>query len=84
MTKEILTIDDLNDGAVNDFFQEEFAKVLKNIADDNTDWKINREVTIKVKVKPLDESREAATLTVEAVSKLAPIKTECVNCLSCV
>ena len=60
-------------GAAVERFDYEFASVLQNIQDVNTDPKAVREVTLKVKVKPNDD-RTFAINEIHATSKLAPIK----------
>ena len=59
-------------GVVIDMFNEEFNKVLRNIADDNVNPDAVREITIKVSVKP-DKTRRTATTKVDVTSKLAPL-----------
>ena len=63
----------LQQGVVLDMFNEEFDKVLRNIADDNVKPDAVREITIKVSIKP-DKTRQTATTKVDVSSKLAPVK----------
>lgn len=63
----------LQHGAVIDMFNEEFAKVLDNIADDNVSPDATRELTIKVQIKP-DKTRQTAVTKLTVTSKLAPVK----------
>jgi len=68
-----VSLDTLNSGAVIDLFNEEWEKLLENIADENTKSDGQREVRIVIKVKP-DKNRQSAKTTVEATTKLAPVK----------
>lgn len=63
----------LQKGVVIDMFNEEFNKVLRNIADDNVKPDAVREITIKVSIKP-DKTRRTAATKVDVTSKLAPVK----------
>lgn len=56
-----------------DLFEEEFDKLLRNVADDNTDADKVREITIKLAVKP-NKTREKADTKVTVTSRLAPLK----------
>lgn len=67
-------MEDVNNGAVGDLFQDEFKKLLKNLADENTSWKTQREINIKLKVKLNSEERTSATTMVEVTTKTAPPK----------
>jgi len=73
MHEEQVTLASLADGAAMELFQEEFQKVLENIGDVNTDPRATREVCLKVKIKP-NEAREVGGVTIDAASKLAPVK----------
>lgn len=68
-----VTLDTLNSGAVIDLFNEEWDKLLENIADENVKPEGTRELRIVIKVKP-DKNRQSAKTTVEATTKLAPVK----------
>ena len=63
----------LADGAAAELFQEEFQRVLENIGDVNTDPKAVREVHLRVRIKP-NEMREVGSVTIDASSKLTPVK----------
>lgn len=63
----------LQRGVAIDMFNEEFNKVLRNIADDNVKPDAVREITIKVSIKP-DKTRRTAATKVDVTSKLAPVK----------
>lgn len=70
--KEV-SLDTLNSGAVIELFNEEWEKLLENIADENVSADTMRELRIVIKVKP-DKNRQTAKTTVEATTKLAPVK----------
>lgn len=70
---ESISIENINDGAVSELFEEEWHKVIKNIADLNTKPDAVREITIKVKIKP-DKTRRTAISTILVESKLPPLK----------
>ena len=72
--QEIVSLEDVNNGAVTELFGDEFKKLLKNLTDEDTSWRAPREITIKLKVKLNSETRETATTLVEVTSKLAPPK----------
>ncbi len=71
---EVITLEQVNNGAVNELFKDEFKKILNNLADENTSWKTQRSITISLKVKLNSEERDTATTLVEVVSKVAPPK----------
>ncbi|MDR3173792.1 MAG: hypothetical protein LBU19_06050 [Treponema sp.] len=60
-------------GVITELFDEEFRKVLTNIADENTEAKAERSVTIKIAIKP-DKTRRTGEVKVQAYSTLAKIK----------
>lgn len=68
-----ISIENINDGAVTELFEEEWLKVIRNIADLNTKPDAIREITIKVKIKP-DKTRRTAVSTIMVESKLPPLK----------
>ena len=68
-----VSLETINSGAVFDFFEEEFKKVISNIADENTPAESVRSITLKISIKP-SADRGRATTTVEASSRLASIK----------
>ena len=71
---EVVSLEDVNNGAIGDLFNNEFKKLLNNLADENTNWKTGREINIKLKVKLNSETRDMASTFVEVSSKLAPPK----------
>lgn len=68
-----VTLDTLKGGAAIELWNYEFAKVLDNIADLNTDADAVRRVTLTVDIKPSDD-RDAASYNLKAASKLASVK----------
>ena len=73
MDYKVMTLENLNSGAVTELFDEEFSKLLKNIADDNTEPDKVRSITIKLMVKP-SKDRSKADTRVAVTSILAPLK----------
>jgi hypothetical protein len=71
---EIMTLEEVNNGAINDLFNREYPNLLNNLGDENTSWKVQREITIKLKIKLTSETREAAISTVDVSLKTAPPK----------
>jgi hypothetical protein len=72
MLKEVNVLN-INAGAIQDLFDEEFKKIVANINDPNTVPDGSRTITIKVTVKP-DKSRKTAVSKVSVASSLQPIK----------
>ena len=70
---QVVTLETLADGAAAELFQSELGKVLRNIADPNTDATAVRTVTLTVTFKP-DEEREVGDVAVKATAKLAGLK----------
>ena len=68
-----INLSSLQNGVVLDMFNEEFGKVMRNIADNNVKADATREITIKVSIKP-DKTRQTAATKVDVSSKLAPVK----------
>jgi len=62
------------DGALQEKFDAEFQKVLKNIQDPNTPWKTPRKITLELKLTT-DEQRELSLVDIVAKSTLAISKT---------
>lgn len=60
----------LAEGAAGELFDDELAKVLRNIADVNTEAEQAREIALKVKMVP-NEDRHSAIVTITVTSKLA-------------
>jgi hypothetical protein len=68
-TVKEVSLESLNQGAIQELFELEWRKVVENVADPNTKPTESREITIKVKVKP-DKARRTAISTVQVTSKL--------------
>ena len=73
MEMEKVKLSNLQHGIVIDMFDEEFGKVLKNIADNNVKPDATREICIKIQIKP-DKTRQTAVTKIDVTSKLAPVK----------
>ena len=66
---QTVTLDTLAGGALPELFAVEFARLLANIADPNTDT-TTRAITIQIAFKP-NRDRDAADVSVTCASKLA-------------
>jgi hypothetical protein len=62
----------LQGGAVQDLFNEEFAKVLANIEDPNTSPIAARKVAITIAIKP-DKTRRTGNVSVQVKSTVASV-----------
>ncbi len=72
---EKITLSNLKDGALEELFQYELAKVLDNIADANTEIRKKRTISIQIEMTPNDDASSVATVfTVK--STLVPIKSK--------
>ncbi len=69
--RQIKSLDDLMDGAVQERFEAEMDAVWKNVYDPNTDAKRSRSVILQVRITP-NERRDACDFRVSVYSKLAP------------
>jgi len=77
MSKEfhkVVSINDLNQGAVDEIVKELLPEILENMADENTKWAVDRGLDIKIRFKLTSESRESMITTVEVIPKTAPPK----------
>lgn len=63
----------MKNGALEERFQRELARVLANIADPNTSREASRSISLHIVFKPA-EDRQYAAVTARVVSKLAPDK----------
>ena len=68
-----LELQNIQNGAVIEMFDEELRKVVANIEDENTVPNQERSVTIKIAIKP-DKTRRTGEVKVSASSTLAKIK----------
>jgi hypothetical protein len=73
-TPPVVTLTSLCDGAAVELFQAELEKVLRNIADPNTDWKTGRKIHLEFSWLT-NEDRTAGDVKIKATSKLAGLKT---------
>lgn len=70
--KELVTLSNLCGGAVEEVFQREFAEVLGNIGDVNTDAEAKRKITLEFTIAPF-EDRSGAQVTFACKSKVVPV-----------
>jgi hypothetical protein len=68
-----LSFDNLGCGAAREQFDEALKLVLENIQDPNTPEKAVREITLKVKIKPM-EGRKEADIEINVTPKVATAK----------
>jgi hypothetical protein len=68
---KIINLSNFADGSVTERVNQEFQKVLENIADPNTDPKKARKVTLVFTLKG-NEKRDLASVSVSTKSNLAP------------
>lgn len=68
--KEYVGLENLGYGAAEELFQDELAKVIKNINDPNTKADAKRTITLKVTLKP-NENRSMCLSEISCDSKLA-------------
>lgn len=66
----LVTLPTLAAGAVVEAYDAEFDRVLRNIADPNTDPKATRKIVLEIVVKP-NEDRDAADVFVKTKTVLA-------------
>lgn len=71
--KEEVSLSNLCGGAIEEVFQREFAAVLANIADINTDPEAKRKITLEFSIKPF-EDRSGAQVTFACKSKTVPVQ----------
>jgi len=72
--QEVEVLANLNNGAIEELFAPELQKVLNNLADNNTSWKVGRELNIKIKFRLTNKSRDNAVSEVSVSSKIAQPK----------
>lgn len=70
--KELVTLSNLCGGAVEEVFQREFAEVLDNVADVNTDPEAKRKIVLEFTLEPF-EDRSGAQVTFACKSKTVPV-----------
>jgi hypothetical protein len=63
---------EMRQGALVDYFNEQFSRVLDNIADENTLPAAKRTITLRVEIVP-DRKRRTAQVRIHANAGLAPV-----------
>jgi hypothetical protein len=71
--KEEVSLSNLCGGAIEEVFQREFAAVLANIADVNTDPEAKRKIKLEFTISPFDD-RSGAQVTFACTSKTVPVQ----------
>lgn len=71
--QEPVNLVSLAEGAAVERFDIELEKILRNIADVNTEPEAPREINLKVRIKP-DEDREIGAVTISVTSKCPGLK----------
>jgi hypothetical protein len=71
--KEKVSLGNLCGGAIEEVFQREFAQVLANIADVNTDAEAKRKISLEFTITPF-EDRSGAQVTFACKSKTVPVQ----------
>lgn len=71
--KEEVTLSNLCGGAIEEVFQREWAAVLANIGDVNTDPEAKRKLTLEFTIAPF-EDRSGAQVTFSCKSKTIPVE----------
>lgn len=66
-----IELQDLVGGALQEKFQKAFSKVIENLQDVNTSYKIKRGITIKLTFDQ-NEARDDVSVSVDVSEKLAP------------
>jgi hypothetical protein len=70
--KEEVTLSNLCGGAIEEVFQREFAEVLSNIGDINTDAEAKRKIVLEFTLEPFQD-RSGAQVTFACKSKTVPV-----------
>jgi hypothetical protein len=73
MDHEDVNLGNLCGGAIEEVFQREFAAVLANIADVNTDAEAKRKIVLEFTIAPF-EDRSGAQVTFACKSKTVPTR----------
>jgi hypothetical protein len=72
---EFVSLTNIGGGVAEEKFQEALRIVLANICDPDTEEKKTREITIKIRIKSVDDSRARCFFSVHVPPpKLAPVK----------
>jgi len=70
--EEPVSLGNICGGAIEEVFQREFAAILANIADVNTNAEAKRKITLEFTIKPF-EDRSGAQITFDCKSKTVPV-----------
>lgn len=70
-TQDRMNLANIAKGAVNEAFEIEFEKAIKNILDPNTEPKKARKIVVEIVLKP-DQKRNHVSLICQAKSTLVP------------
>jgi hypothetical protein len=70
---EIVSLSNLCGGAVEEIFQREWAAVMANIGDVNTDPEAKRKLVLEFTITPF-EARDGAQVTFACKSKTVPVE----------
>lgn len=73
MEKEEVTLSNICGGSVEEVFQREWASLLANIGDINTDPEAKRKLTLEFTITPF-EDRSGAKVTFACKSKIVPVE----------
>jgi cell division protein FtsX len=71
---ELLTFGNLQHGAAEAKVNQALSELFSNVMNLNTPWKTARKVTVTITVKPKDEDRQIADISVDVAAKLATVK----------
>ena len=72
MEKQEISLSNICGGAVEEVFQREWASLLANVADVNTDPEAKRKLTLEFTIQPF-EDRSGAKVTFHCKSKVVPV-----------
>jgi hypothetical protein len=71
--REQVSLSNLCGGAIEEVFQREWASILANIADVNTDAEAKRKITLEFTIAPF-EDRSGAQITFACKSRTTPVE----------
>lgn len=69
-----VSLANISGGAAGELFDRALGDVIANILDINTDAKKEREITVKVKIKPKNDERRAVNYKIDVTKKLVPAR----------
>ena len=73
MSRPVMSLSQMSNGAVEELYQEALDKVLQNIEDPNTDHKAKRVISLQM-IITADEERKVGNVTINCSTKLAGVK----------